>query len=485
MLHWVLGVLLLWVGIHIQAQEADRILYTSDETGNRELYTTNVNGDKRQQLTFTDAEEVEAAWSPDYSQIAFISTRNNGERDIYIMDASGGNVRQLTQGGGRTASTPCWSPDGQSLVFVSNQSGVNKLYSIAVSGGTPQALTNNETVEETEPSWSPDGRQIAYTSNSNFKRAIFVLDLSNGSTRSLISDSNADNESPAWSPDGQRLAFVNTATQNGAPYSEIQLFEFANGQRVPLTDVQGAFISGLSWSPNADQIAYLVVELRGGATSIVTTQTFGGSAQVVLAATGITEVLDPSWATPPLLPGASVANTQANSGGGQAAPAQNGVDGVVVASQLNVRSGPGPEYDELYRLYNGDRVTVYGRTSSGAWGQISNRDNQWVNLEFISFNGGISDLPVTFAEQGSWGNSRPTTGVRGQATTVLRVRGGPGANFQQLSDPDVLETNAVFEIVGRSQDGQWFQVNIDSRSAWVNANYVAVQGNINTVPYTD
>lgn len=57
------------------------------------------DGSNQVNLTNNPADDTDPVWSPDGSQIAFVSNRDNGEgggQFIYVMDADGSNVRQLT-----------------------------------------------------------------------------------------------------------------------------------------------------------------------------------------------------------------------------------------------------------------------------------------------------------------------------------------------------------------------------------------------------
>jgi hypothetical protein len=47
------------------------------------------------------------------------------------------------------------------------------------------------------------------------------------------------------------------------------------------------------------------------------------------------------------------------------------------------------------------------------------------------------------------------------------LRGCPGEDCRQLENPDTLEEGDTVDIVGRSADGMWYQVNINNRSAWI------------------
>lgn len=66
------------------------------------------NGSNQRRLTDNDNAEGEPKWSPDGSEIVFMSDRD-GDLDIYVMDAGGGNVRRLTNSEGSDRK-PRWRP---------------------------------------------------------------------------------------------------------------------------------------------------------------------------------------------------------------------------------------------------------------------------------------------------------------------------------------------------------------------------------------
>lgn len=69
-----------------------------------------------------------------------------------------------------------------------------------------------------------------------------------------------------------------------------------------------------------------------------------------------------------------------------------------VTTELNVRTGPGEQYDVLTTLPTGSKVTVTDRTE-GPWAEVIYRDEaRWVTAEYLSEKkpeetGGITDAP--------------------------------------------------------------------------------------------
>ncbi len=164
------------------------------------------------------------------------------------------------------------------------------------------------------------------------------------------------------------------------------------------------------------------------------------------------------------------------------------INATVNTDRLNIRRGPGPEYEVVTTVSRSNRLSLVGRNLDGTWVQINTSDARWVNASLLQINGNLLSLPVTYHEIGEWGPAGQATGARARALTVLRLRGCPGEDCRQLENPDALEEGDTVDIVGRSADGMWYQVNINGRSAWIRSDpeYVEVRGNRNaTIPITD
>ncbi len=163
-----------------------------------------IEGEEVRCLTENDFDDLHPTWSPDGTQIAFYSWRDNYS-DIFMIDADGTDEHQLTENVSHNKD-PAWSYDGTQIVFVSNRDNDNEIYVMKPDGSDQKPLTENDT-NERSPAWSPDGTQIAFISDRNGAQHLYVMDADGSNARRLTDDSYPWNDDPAWSPDGSQIAF--------------------------------------------------------------------------------------------------------------------------------------------------------------------------------------------------------------------------------------------------------------------------------------
>ncbi len=173
--------------------------------GNSDLYVMNLDGSNLRPLTNHFAQDVAPAFSPDGSQVVFVSDRS-GHPNLYTVGvkgetARGGSARRLTFEGNYNAS-PAWSPRGDRIAFAcQNDRGRFDICVIAPDGTGLTRLTgqgNNDA-----PSWSADGRFIVFQSNRDGPDRLYVMNANGTGQRPLASPDGAaagDDTAPAWSP---------------------------------------------------------------------------------------------------------------------------------------------------------------------------------------------------------------------------------------------------------------------------------------------
>ena len=104
--------------------------------------------------------------SPDGQFVAFVKVtpdppEKSYKLNIWLYSIKGGCVAQLTRGD--KDSQPRWSPDGSQLAFVSGRGNKPQIYLLptAAPGGEARALTALDNGGHS-PDWSPDGKRIAF-----------------------------------------------------------------------------------------------------------------------------------------------------------------------------------------------------------------------------------------------------------------------------------------------------------------------------------
>jgi Tol biopolymer transport system component len=144
--------------------DGQRIAFTSERSGNLDIWVQQVAGGPPLQLTNDPAPDWTPDWSPDGSRIVFRSERDGG--GLFVMSALGGPARRLTTFGYR----PLWSPDGSRILFYESLPRwlrfVPRLFVVSDDGGPPRAVLEQlprplDTCCLRGYGWHPDGRRIS------------------------------------------------------------------------------------------------------------------------------------------------------------------------------------------------------------------------------------------------------------------------------------------------------------------------------------
>ena len=150
------------------------IAFQSDRDGNWEIYSMDPDGNNQINLSNDPAEDFEPAFSPDGSQIAFVSNRETDEgggQYIYVMNADGSDLRRLpTVDGSRH---PSWAPTGKVIIYDNN----NDIFIVNADGsGTSRQLTETPD-KDVRPNFSPEDEFVAWISGEDDNANILIMDL--------------------------------------------------------------------------------------------------------------------------------------------------------------------------------------------------------------------------------------------------------------------------------------------------------------------
>lgn len=215
------------------------------------------------------------AWTPDGRLV--YTTEASGNPDIWIMGADGSRRVQLTTAPGQDVS-PRVTSDGRYIVFVSDRDGAIRMWRMALDGSGATRLSPDP-IARARVTVSADGKWVYYNELAGESRrvsidggapeAAFAADLRSKLTEPLP----ADFHEPMPSPDGAFIA---------GHYTDRE----ARGERILLIPAAGGALKrfptvppNASWFPDGKALAF--IETRAGISNLMRQGVSGGAATPV------------------------------------------------------------------------------------------------------------------------------------------------------------------------------------------------------------
>ncbi len=250
------------------------VVFTADDGQSINLRMLDLETGRVTHLSDGDFLNLDPAWSPDGTRLAYVSTRPNGYFNIFVMEiveGAGGEIAQLTQdhafgkprlyfGDIDLHIQPSWMPNSDTLLFVSNRGiplGSGGVWRMpVVENGIDQAtlIRKEETLYRTRAHVSHDGTRFVYSSHLGGQfNNLFVLPTVGGEPYKLTFGA-WDSFHPRWSPDGKWIAYV--SNQGGLP--ELNLLQTFGGRN------QKVEIETFHWKTPVGRVDVRVVDAASG-----------------------------------------------------------------------------------------------------------------------------------------------------------------------------------------------------------------------------
>jgi len=234
-----------WDGLPRWSPDGSKMVFTSNRSGNYEIWSMNADGSDRRKLTSRPNWDGLPRWSPDGTKIVFVGVIHDKEGaqslEIFSINSDGSNLRQLTDSTTLKThdesasaevghshehekmawnSVPTWSPDGSKILFSSNRDGDSVtpiLYTMNPDGSDQKKFGLFMDADGSDPDWSPVTNKIVWTRGTAAKGDIWVMDASSPLpmlTAKKVTETIDDHRNPVWSPDGTQIVFVSDANGN-------------------------------------------------------------------------------------------------------------------------------------------------------------------------------------------------------------------------------------------------------------------------------
>ena len=259
------------------------------------LWIVEVASGQGRQFTYGDQNDVQPRWSPDGSQIAFLSNRGDPEKpsQVYLIPFGGGEARRLTDLPGEIGEI-AWSPDGKRLLCsvlkfdpeeLERQKDEQKkklgavvrqydrlfykldgygylpherwhLWSVDAANAKAKQLTDHPVFDEHYAAWSPDGKWIAFTSNRSpdpdsapDRIDLFIMPAGGGEAR-RIETPIGDKGLLSFSPDSRWITYYG-AEGEGLSYKNYNLWVVAADGAAPARNLTEKYdIHASAWTIN-------------------------------------------------------------------------------------------------------------------------------------------------------------------------------------------------------------------------------------------
>jgi TolB protein len=223
------------------------------------LIVANMDDDSVKEVYASESEHpIYLNWSPDNTNLSFISSTVSGQNMILqSIPATGGERTILDTGSPYYWS---WAPDGSAMVVHAGGAAASTPQHLAFLNVDLESTTITEygldatPASFQAPAWSPDGSRIAVARTAEDQNEIIVTDASgeNPQTVGTFTEKTAF----AWSSDGTRFAYIDgEQALDAGTIGPLHVVDMETSEEI----VKEENIIAFFWSPSGEEIAYFIL----------------------------------------------------------------------------------------------------------------------------------------------------------------------------------------------------------------------------------
>jgi dipeptidyl aminopeptidase/acylaminoacyl peptidase len=238
-------------------KDGSRILFSKRHVGEKNKYITNLwtigpNGETPTQFTSGESDGA-GRWSPDGSQIAFISGRDKPQPQIFLIPSGGGEAQKLTSFEEGSIGGFLWSPDGTKMIVSYRETHPDR---------TNKANKEREEMGGSDVPWEIDNLWYRLDGDGYFgpqRFKLYLLDVASGEHKPLYEGCPLGGYSYDWLPDSSGIVVIRSANENpilDKPNDQLYHVDLEGKETAIPCDLGGSK-SSVKVSPDGTQLAWI------------------------------------------------------------------------------------------------------------------------------------------------------------------------------------------------------------------------------------
>ncbi len=194
--------------------DGKKIIFLSDQSGERKLYLLNLESGEETPFTLELPNPVEVAWSPCGDRLAVV-VNTKGDSDLYLVDLKGQILGSIACSP-EDETSPAWSPSGEKIAYISPVQGFDQIH---IWDGKTTKLLTRSAFHYREPAWGREDQLYCLYGKQGYYRPA-MIDAKEGESSLLGNFQETVLEILPESDDGFLITIFN------AGHSKIYRFQF-------------------------------------------------------------------------------------------------------------------------------------------------------------------------------------------------------------------------------------------------------------------